>query len=106
MRDTIDCARLGEKECAAQSGAVSHNADVGGSPDVRGGALFTTAAAQAESTQRFQVRTSIEAVWAPFANYPTHEGCRQRERDMTGAGIVIDYKCDWDSAWLLRVRIE
>ncbi len=43
-----------------------------------------------------------EPAWAVLSS-----ACGQRGRDMTGAGIVIDYMCDWVSpAWLLRVRIE
>ncbi|MEU6721235.1 hypothetical protein ABZ897_58135 [Nonomuraea sp. NPDC046802] len=69
-----------------------------------GGALLTTAPAQAEPTKQTQVQAGV---WVNYKNYATYEACRQQGREMLNGGVVIDYECNWDSPfWLLRVRIE
>lgn len=74
VRDAIGCARSGEEECAAQSGAVSHDADVGGSPDVR---------------------------WSSAHGRDCSSGINAADSgpdlDRGRVGTVIYRKCDWDS---------
>lgn len=71
-----------------------------------GGAFLAATPAQAEPARQTQVQVPA-GVWVNYKNYSTYEACRQQGREMLGAGVVIDWECNWDSPyWLLRVRIE
>ncbi|MEV4569107.1 hypothetical protein AB0K12_35500 [Nonomuraea sp. NPDC049419] len=71
-----------------------------------GGTFFATTSAQAETTRTSNV-AAPPAVWVDYKNYLDYEACRQQGREMLGGGVVIAYKCEWDSPyWILRVRIE